>query len=198
MSITLAFSAFSSNPLWYVTRSTAIIGFVLLTMGTVLGVAATQRTLASRAWPRFATQALHRNVNVLGLVFIVIHILTTVLDSYVDVGFTAVVVPLASHYRALAVSWGTLAFDLLLIIATTGFLRVRMQEAVWRRIHLAAYLAWPLALVHFISAGTDGAFGRWGFWLAVVATGAVAAAAWLRVVTPQGPQGPVRSVAGTR
>jgi VIT1/CCC1 family predicted Fe2+/Mn2+ transporter len=39
MSGPLAASAFSSNPLWYTTRSTAVVGLVLLTLGAVLGVA---------------------------------------------------------------------------------------------------------------------------------------------------------------
>ncbi|HEV7206062.1 MAG TPA: hypothetical protein VGN18_15760 [Jatrophihabitans sp.] len=195
MSTTLAASAFSSNPLWYTTRSTAVVGFVLLTIGAVLGVASTQRTLASRAWPRFATQALHRNVNVLGLLFILVHIITTVADSYVNVSAASAVVPGASSYKSLDVTLGTLAFDIFLIVAVTGFLRVRMKEPVWRWIHLLSYLAWPLSMIHFISTGTDGASGKWGFWLAVLATFAVAAAAVLRIVTPNGPQGPARSVA---
>ena len=196
MSTTLAAGAFSSNPLWYTTRSTAVVGFVLLTIGLVLGVASTQRTLASRAWPRFATQALHRNVNVLGLVFVVVHIITTVADSYVNVGVASVVVPFASSYKSVDVMWGTVAFDIFLLVAVTGFLRVRMKEPVWRRIHLLSYLAWPLGMIHFITTGTDGGTTKWGFWLAIVATFAVAAASVLRVVTPNGPQGPVRSVPG--
>lgn len=131
MSTTLAASAFSSNPLWYLTRSTAVVGFVLLTIGAVLGVASTQRTLASRAWPRFATQALHRNVNVLGLLFVVVHIITSVADSYVNVSVASAVVPFASSYKTVGVMWGTVAFDVFLIVAVTGFLRVRMTEPVW-------------------------------------------------------------------
>lgn len=164
----------------------------------MLGVASTQRSLASRAWPRFATQALHRNVNVLGLLFVLVHIITTVADSYVNVSVASAVVPFASSYKSVDVMWGTVAFDVFLIVAVTGFLRVRMKEPIWRWIHFLSYLAWPLSMIHFISTGTDGATDKWGFWLAVVAALAVAAAAVLRIVTPRGPQGPVRSVAGSR
>jgi predicted ferric reductase len=194
----LVTSAFASNPLWYTTRGTAVVAFVLLTIGTVLGVAATQRNLASRSWPRFATQALHRNVNVLALVFIVAHVVTTLLDAYVSVRLLSVVVPFTSSYRTLAVTCGAVAFDLVAIVAVTGFLRIRMTEPVWRFIHMTAYAAWPLAMLHFIFTGTDGSFGLWGFWLAVVAALAVLAAAWLRVVGPRDPRGPVRSVTGDR
>ena len=68
MTTLAAASTFSSSPLWYLTRSTGITAFVLLTLTTVLGIAATQRALASPAWPRFATQQLHRNVSLLAMV----------------------------------------------------------------------------------------------------------------------------------
>jgi methionine sulfoxide reductase heme-binding subunit len=197
MTFWMAGNGFSSNPLWYLTRSTGVVAFVLLTLGTVLGVAATQRALASPGWPRFATQVVHRNVNLLALAFVVVHFVTTLLDGYVSVGVAAVLVPFVSSYRAVAVAWGTLAFDLLLLVAITGLIRIRMREPVWRLIHLTAYLAWPLALAHFIATGTDGAFAAWGFWLGVVCALCVTAAGYLRLSTRgSGPQGPVRSVAG--
>jgi sulfoxide reductase heme-binding subunit YedZ len=189
---------FGSNPLWYLTRSTAVIAFILLTIGSVLGVAATQRALASQSWPRFATQAVHRNVNLLALVFIAIHVITTLADGYVDVGVAAVLVPFVSGYRAVPVALGTLALDLLLAVIVTSLVRLRMQERAWRLIHLAAYIAWPLALTHFILTGTDGAAPRWGFWLGLVCVVPVAGAAFVRLTRPDGPQGPVRSVAGGR
>jgi preprotein translocase subunit SecG len=37
----------SEAPYWYLTRSTGIVAFVLLTVALAVGIAATQRTLAS-------------------------------------------------------------------------------------------------------------------------------------------------------
>src|SRR5215469_7227806 len=93
VSTTTLAASFSSAPLWYTTRSTAIVGFLLLTITTVFGVAATQRALASRAWPRFATQNLHRNLSLLGLLFIVVHIVTSIVDSYVSISWWAMFIP---------------------------------------------------------------------------------------------------------
>ena len=49
-------------PLWYLSRSTGLTSFVLLTAATALGVAATQRALAHASWPRFARSPRDRAV----------------------------------------------------------------------------------------------------------------------------------------
>ena len=129
----VAASAFSSNPLWYTTRSTGIVAFVLLTMSFAFGLAATKRALASRHWPRFATRALHRNISLLALGFVVVHVFTTLADSYVHVGWWAWIVPGASGYRTVWTSFGTLAFDLVVVLIVTSLLRDRMSVRTWQR-----------------------------------------------------------------
>lgn len=193
MTIVASAATFSSSPLWYLTRSTGITAFVLLTVTTVLGVAATQRALASRAWPRFATQQLHRNVSLLALVVLLVHIVTTLLDSYVNVGWLSIVVPFWSSYRTLGVTLGTVAFDLLLLVVVTSLLRLRMSAPLWRVVHLSSYAAWPLALLHFLNTGTDAAHDRWGIWLGIACAATVLAAGGIRLATTNLPR-PLASV----
>jgi sulfoxide reductase heme-binding subunit YedZ len=192
--MTLAAAAtFSSSPLWFITRSTGITAFVLLTLTTVMGVAATQRALASRAWPRFATQQLHRNVSLIAMVILVVHIVTTLADSFVDVGWLSVVIPFWSHYKTLQVALGTIAFDLLLLIVVTSLMRLQLPARLWRAIHLSSYGVWPIALLHFLSTGTDAAHGGWGVWLAIAAAAVVGAAGVVRLGTSNVPR-PLPSV----
>ncbi|HVU72082.1 MAG TPA: ferric reductase [Mycobacteriales bacterium] len=189
--------SFSSAPLWYTTRSTAIVGFVLLTLTTVFGVAATQRALASRAWPRFATQDLHRNLSLLGLVFIGTHIVTSIVDSYVNISWWALLVPGTSHYQGRWVTFGTIAFDLLIVITVTSLLRTRMPAKLWRSIHWFSYAAWASAWFHFLKNGTDSRHHRFGLWLDLVCLVVVVAAGAIRLTTQNSPA-PVRSVAAGR
>jgi sulfoxide reductase heme-binding subunit YedZ len=191
---TAANTPFSSAPLWYLTRSTAITSFVLLTLTMVLGVASTQRALASSRWPRFATQALHRNVSLLAVVLLSIHIATTVLDSYVKVGWLNVVVPFTSSYQRLGVGLGSIAVDVLLVIVGSSLLRLHLSAKTWRRIHLTAYALWPLSLLHFLVSGTDAKAGQFGLWLALGAAGFVGAAAGLRFLTTNQAIGPIASL----
>ena len=193
----VAASAFSSNPLWYTTRSTGVVAFVLLTLTFAFGLAATKRGLASRHWPRFATQALHRNVSLLALAFLLVHIVTTLADSYVHVGWWAWIVPGASGYRTVWTSFGTMAFDLVVILVLTSLVRAHMSAALWRAIHWSAYVAWPFAFLHFLGTGTDAAHGRWGIYLDAAALIFLGVAAGLRWVTSDEPSGPLRSVQRT-
>lgn len=192
----LAASAFAKAPLWYVTRSTGIVGFVLLTLSMALGMAATQRALASRAWPRFATQDLHRNISLLSLAFIVTHIVSTLADTFVRVGWWSWIIPGASHYRTFWVALGTIAFDVIVVVIATSLVRHRLPARLWRAIHLSVYAVWPLVFVHFLKTGTDAAHHRWGLWLDIVALVALLFAFAVRMTTRNEPDGPLRSVGG--
>jgi hypothetical protein len=189
-------TGFSSAPLWYATRSTAIVAFVLLTVSMFLGIAATQRSFASRHWPRFATQDLHRNVSLLALGFIVAHIVTTLLDTFVYVGWWSIVIPGLSPYRTFWVALGTIAFDVILVVVATSLVRHRLPLRIWRAVHWSVYAVWPLAFVHFLETGTDAAHGRFGLWLDIVALLALVAGVAIRLAAGNEPAGPLRSVAG--
>ena len=144
----------TSPVLWYATRATGLVALVLLTTTTVLGVLTANR-FGTRRWPRFAQQDLHRRVSVTTMAFLAGHILTSVLDSYVHIGWAAVVVPFASSYKTLWVSLGTVGVDLLVAVAVTSALRPKIRAGTWRAVHWLAYLSWPVAVSHAFGIGTD-------------------------------------------
>jgi methionine sulfoxide reductase heme-binding subunit len=180
--------------LWYITRSTAIVAFVLMTVSFALGITATKRNVATRWWPRFATQQLHRNVAMIAIIALLVHIVTTLADTYVHVGWAAFVVPGLSGYRTLWVALGTLAFDGFLLVIVSSLLRDRLPARVWRTIHWTVYVAWPLSFLHFLKTGTDAAHGRWGLWLAFLCLAVVAVASMARLATRRQAFRPLRSV----
>lgn len=193
MTVLAAAPTLGQAPLWYLSRSTGVVSFVLMSLALCLGIASTQRALASPSWPRFATQGLHRNVALLGLAFLVLHIVTTVTDGYVAISWWSAVVPGIAHYRGTWVALGTVAFDLLLAVVLISLVRLRMNATAWRRLHLTVYLAWPLAWVHFLKTGTDAAHGRFGLWVALAAAVLVGGAVGARTTLRDDPA-PVRSV----
>jgi sulfoxide reductase heme-binding subunit YedZ len=145
----------------------------------VLGITAHNGVGAPRV-PRFATAMLHRNLSLLVVVFLAVHISTSVLDPFAGISWSDAVVPLAARYRPVWLGLGAVAFDLLLALAITSLVRVRLGLRTWRAVHWLAYLCWPVALVHGLGTGSD-VRASWLHWLVGACIAAVAAAAWWRL-----------------
>lgn len=165
----------SSPVLWYATRATGTTALLLLTVTVVLGILTSTR-FASPRWPRVATQDLHRRIALLTLLFVAGHVLTTVLDTYVHVGWAALVVPFASEYKRWWVSLGTVSLDLLLAVLVTSLLRSRIPTRLWRQVHWLVYAGWFSGALHSLVIGTDMRL-TWVLGLAVACILAVALAA---------------------
>jgi methionine sulfoxide reductase heme-binding subunit len=150
----LAAASSGPSPLWYATRATGVVALVLLTATVILGIVSTARHTAP-SLPRVVTAGLHRNISLLALALISLHILTTVADSYARIGITAAVIPFSSGYRRLWLGFGTVAFDLLLAVALTSLLRDRLSYRAWRAVHWLGYASWPLAVWHGLGTGSD-------------------------------------------
>jgi methionine sulfoxide reductase heme-binding subunit len=140
--------------LWYATRGTGVVALLLLTATVVLGVAGTAR-FAAPLWPRVMTAGLHRHLSLLAVAFVAVHVVTTVLDPFAHIGWTAAVVPFTSSYRPLWLGLGAVAFDLLLAVVVTSLLRARLGYRTWRAVHWLSYASWPIALWHGLGTGTD-------------------------------------------
>jgi methionine sulfoxide reductase heme-binding subunit len=140
--------------LWFASRGAGIVSLLLFSAVTCLGILTVMRW-QSASWPRFLTVELHRNLALLSVIFLVLHIATAILDPFVELGWLSTAVPFVSDYRPLWVGLGTLSVDLLLAVLVTSLLRARVGQRAWRAVHWLAYGAWPLAVVHGIGTGSD-------------------------------------------
>jgi methionine sulfoxide reductase heme-binding subunit len=139
---------------WYLTRSTGAVALLLLSVAVALGVADVRR-FSTPSWPRFLVDALHRNVSLLALVFLLLHILTAMLDSFASISLLAVFIPFVGSYRPFWLGLGAVAFDLLLAVILTSLLRQRVGQRAWRATHWLVYACWPVALLHTLGTGSD-------------------------------------------
>lgn len=144
----------SSTPLWYTTRATGLVALVLLTAGMSAGLLSSVR-FERPAWPRFVTLGLHRNLTLLALAFTVMHVLTTVFDSFVSIPLPDAFIPFIGTYRGFWLGLGAVAFDLMLALIVTSLLRTRMGLRGWRLVHWTAYACWPVAVLHGLGTGSD-------------------------------------------
>jgi len=183
VSVFLAASG-NGKALWYLTRGTGAVALVLLTLGLVLGVSASTGW-RSRRLPRFLVSGLHRNVTLLALAFVAVHVVTTVVDAFAPIRLWDAVIPFTSAYRPVWLGLGAVAFDLLLALIATSVLRARIGVRAWRAVHLLAYACWPVALVHSLGTGSDSTAG-WLQLLAIACTLAVAVSVAWRAVSARG------------
>ena len=165
-------AAAGPSPLWYLSRGTGAITLVLLSATVLLGITGTLRWRPGMRTPRFVVDGLHRNVSLLVVVLLAAHILTAVLDPFAHLRVLDAFIPFASHYRPLWLGFGALSFDLLLALIVTSLLRARLGLRAWRAVHWAAYLCWPVAVLHGLGTGTD-ARSVWLQALTAVCVGAV-------------------------
>jgi sulfoxide reductase heme-binding subunit YedZ len=146
--------ALTSGPVWYLMRGSGVVSLLLLTVVSALGMATVSRWRPGRV-PRFVTLGLHRNLSLLAVVFLSVHVLTAVIDPDATVRALAVVLPALSDRYGLWLGLAALALDLVIALVVTSLVRERLSPRVWRTVHWLAYLAWPLALVHGAGMGTD-------------------------------------------
>jgi ferric reductase like protein len=180
-------AAANAKTLWYVTRGTGVVALLLLTASVVLGTLSSARWKSSRL-PRFVVGGLHRNLTLLAVALVVVHVVTTVADGFAPIRLVDGLLPFLSPYRPFWLGLGTVAFDLVLALVLTSVVRVRLGYRSWRFVHWLAYAAWPVALLHAFGTGSDARFG-WMAVLGFVSCGAVAAAVLVRIARDAGPPG---------
>jgi methionine sulfoxide reductase heme-binding subunit len=144
----------SGTALWYASRATGIVCLVLLTAVLVLGIMVNRQGRLP-GLPRFAVTGLHRNLSLLAVGFLAVHVVTAIADPFVTIGLAAVVVPLASPYRSLWIGLGAVSLDLMLALIVTSLARARISRRLWRGVHWLAYASWPAALAHSIGSSSD-------------------------------------------
>ncbi|MFI1200049.1 hypothetical protein ACH4VR_11425 [Streptomyces sp. NPDC020883] len=142
--------------------------FTLLSLTAVVacGLAATDRLVLTPRL-RVAVQSVHRASAVAALGFLATHIAVKVIERHTTA--QTAVAPFTGG-AALAVCLGTVAADLLVLVAVTGVLRGRFAGSrrpwLWRVLHSTAYVCWPIALAHGLTAGRRAhAWVVWGYGL---------------------------------
>jgi predicted ferric reductase len=176
--------AINSQATWFVARGSGAVCLIMLTISLVLGIP----TLLSWGTPRvtrLVVQLLHRNVSLLILVFLGVHVLSSVLDSFVDIRLADAVVPFRGKYRPIWLGLGAIAADILLAVIVTSVVRRHLSYRNWKFVHWGAYACWPIAVVHGLGTGSDRRFG----WMLAIDAGCTAAVivaiAWRLTARPR-------------
>jgi methionine sulfoxide reductase heme-binding subunit len=143
-----------SQAYWYLARAGGIIAYILLWLATCWGIMMSSKII--KGYINFAEAfALHEFLPILGVVFTAIHALMLLGDSYVGFNLWQLLIPFTSAYKPFWTGLGSLALYLFLAIILSFYLRKQIGQKSWRRFHYTSYLAFLLALLHGLMAGTD-------------------------------------------
>lgn len=171
------------NALWFTARGAGLSALLVLSISTTLGALGSRAT--ARPDSRVVLQYVHRTAALVGLLLVTVHVTTLVLDRKAHVGVAGVFVPFASAYKPGAVTLGSIAAYLFVLVAALGLARGRLAATAagartWRGLHALSYAAWLSALLHGLNAGTDRG-QPWVRWLALCCVVAVAGALVVRL-----------------
>ena len=139
---------------WYTARAAGIVAWVLLAASVVWGLLLSTRLRPGGVAPAWLLD-LHRYLGGLATIFVGVHVVAIMLDSYVHFGLADVLVPFASSWRPNWVAWGIVSMYLLLAVELTSLARRRLPSRLWRRIHVLSLPLFAFSTVHFVGTGTD-------------------------------------------
>jgi predicted ferric reductase len=139
---------------WYLARSGGVAAWAMLAFSVLWGLVLSTKAFGSKPRPNWVLD-LHRFVGGAAVVFTGIHVVSLVLDSYIEFGIREILVPFTSSYRSTAVAWGVIAMYVLLAVEITSLLRKRMSKRAWRATHYLSFPLFILATAHGVTAGTD-------------------------------------------
>lgn len=142
--------------LWILGRVTGLTAAAALAISLLTGLALRSAVLDWLATNR-ALRSTHEFTAILWIPLGLSHLLLLVLDSSVKTPIRLVdlVVPFRVSYGTLAIGLGTVAFDILVLVAVTGWLRRQIHPFAWRWIHRLSYLACGMVFLHALLGGSD-------------------------------------------
>jgi sulfoxide reductase heme-binding subunit YedZ len=143
-----------NTALWFASRATGAVSLVLLTLVVILGILVSRQGRLP-GLPAFAVTGLHRNISLLSVAFIAVHVTTVIADPYVTIRLVSAVIPFTSGYLPFWLGLGAISLDLIAALIVTSLVRARLSRRAWRGVHWLAYAAWPAAFAHGFGASTD-------------------------------------------
>jgi methionine sulfoxide reductase heme-binding subunit len=141
---------------WYIARSAGLVAWALLSASVIWGLTMSNRARPFGHRPRPAWMLdLHRWLGGLATIFVGVHIVAILLDTYVNFSIVSVLVPFTASWHDTAVAWGVVAMWLLLAVELTSLARRHLPRKAWRLVHGASFPLFGLATLHAFTAGTD-------------------------------------------
>src|SRR5512141_3065735 len=99
----------------------------------------------------------HEHLSLMGLGFIVLHVVVLMFDKYLPFNAFQILIPFIDTYRPLWVGLGIISFYIMLLVTFTFYLRQQIGVKAFRSIHLLSLVGYLGTTLHGFFAGTDSA-----------------------------------------
>lgn len=138
---------------WYATRAAGLMTWSTAVAAVVVGLLLSTRIVKQRTGPWLLD--LHRFLGGVSVLFLVAHLVTLYLDSYVDFGARELLIPGESTWNPEATAWGIIAGFTLVLVEVTSLLRKWISTAVWRMFHMMSIVTVAAGSYHAWLGGSD-------------------------------------------
>lgn len=169
--------ATGSKSFWFISRSTGVLGWLLLTFSVMWGMVQSG-ALGRPTIPPALAFGLHNFLSLAGLALVTVHGVILLGDSYLKLSVADIAIPFASTYEPFLMGLGIFSFYMMIVLTVSFYLRSKIGNKTFRAIHYASYLAYLLGLWHSWALGTDSGI-LWPVYL--LATVAVLFLLWQRI-----------------
>lgn len=169
----------SESPfIWYMARATGIVSFVLLTCVAAHGLIVSSRAF-TRVYPGAVALEVHRFLSWAALATVVLHAGSFLFDAFFPMSIQEILIPFLLPRGSNSVlgfdfrwttAFGIIALYLLFVLTISSEFRSKIPLKVWRLIHYASFLAYPLFLAHGLLSGSD---SKQGWMLSIYGASAV-------------------------
>lgn len=147
---------------WYLTRTSALIGFFLLYLSIFFGIAIRNPLLRKIISPIYSLD-IHGWISLQALLFALLHGVSFLFDKFLAFNWANIFVPffplsesaIKVGVEPIYLAMGVASFYLMLALIVSSYLRKFINFRVWRFIHFFNLVLWIFVILHALQLGTD-------------------------------------------
>lgn len=142
------------NWLWFLIRGSGIGAIVLMSASMMWGLMVSSKVFGRAIKARGLTW-LHESLSISAILATVVHVIAVSRDDFVTFTWPELLVPGVSEWEPIAAAFGVMSFWTTLIVAASFYIKKRIGQKNWRRLHFLSFGAFGAGIAHAVLGGTD-------------------------------------------
>lgn len=139
---------------WYISRVTALIGFLLLYISILLGVSIRIPFMNKIFSPLYSLKA-HCWISFQATLLAFIHGISLIFDKFIGFTWKDVFIPMNTTFQPVFVFLGIISFYLMIILTATSYGKRYLNHKFWRYLHSFNVFLYVISVIHALRLGTD-------------------------------------------